>query len=451
MSRRRACRPIRLRRRPWLGTATILITAAALATAGISAVATASSPNARGAASAGHAASRHDVHLAHVTHMRAVSQFSGPRAASATLSSVAVTPADPSVPFGGTLQLTATGTYSDGTTMDLTKQAAWSSSGSAVTVSNTSGSQGLASGVSVGSATVTAALSGVSGSTLVTVTALVYAPGAIRHVIWIMMENHSASTIIGSSRAPYIHYLMAQYGLASNYLNIAHPSLPNYLGSVSGAPLSSLPLTDCTSCKQAGPSIFTQGETWKSYQESMTVPCKPFKSPDGLYVPRHNPALYYTSIPPATCKADDVPYPVLATDLAQNNLPAFSFITPNLADDMHNGPLTVSVGVGDTWLANNLPSMLSSPDYRAGTTAIFLTWDEGSGVGNVKGTDCIHSPTNASCQVALVVVSPYTTPGTIAPAAFNHYSLLGATEDLLGLPLLGQASVAPDLAPAFGM
>jgi phospholipase C len=265
------------------------------------------------------------------------------------------------------------------------------------------------------------------------------------------MENHSASTIIGSAKAPYINALVRGYGLAASYFNIAHPSLPNYLGAVSGQPLSSLPLTDCTNCKQAGSSIFTQGESWKSYQESMTVPCEPYKSPDGLYVPRHNPALYYTQIPAVTCKADDVPYPVLATDLAQNTLPAFSFITPNLVDDMHNGAVTASVGVGDTWLANHLPAILASPGYQAGTTVVFLTWDEGSGLGNVKGTDCINSPTNPSCRVALAVISPYGTPGTVASSTFTHYSLLRATEELLGLPLLGQAAVAPDIAPAFGL
>ena len=369
----------------------------------------------------------------------------------AVLTTLVVTPANPTVPVGSTVQLTATGTYSDGSSLDLTDQVVWSSSGSPVTVSNAAGSQGLASAVSVGSATLNATLSGITGSTPVTVSTRVFVPGAIHHVIWIMMENHSASTIIGSSKAPYINALVSAYGLAANYSNIAHPSLPNYLGAVSGQPLSSLPLTDCTSCKQAGPSIFTQGETWKSYQDSMTTPCRPYKSPDGLYVPRHNPALYYTQIPSATCKASDVPYPLLATDLAQNNLPAFSFITPNLIDDMHNGTLIGSVTPGDTWLAKNLPLILASPAYQAGTTAVFLTWDEGSGIGNVKGTDCINSATNPSCQVALVVISPYTTPGTAASATFNHYSMLRATEELLSLPLLGQAAVAPDLTAAFGM
>jgi phosphatidylinositol-3-phosphatase len=370
---------------------------------------------------------------------------------SPVLSSVALTPANSSVALGSTLQLTATGTYSDGSTLDVTTQAVWSSSGQSVSVSNALGSEGLASAASIGTATVSATLDGVVGGTGITATPRVYAPGSIQHVIWIMMENHSASTIVGSSAAPYINSLIGQYGLTTNYRNITHPSVPNYLGAVSGQPLSALPITDCTTCKQAGASIFTEGETWKSYQESMPGPCKRVKSLDGLYVPRHNPALYFTSILSATCKADDLPYTALASDLAQNTLPAFSLITPNLIHDMHNGSVTGSIPAGDGWLANNLPPILASQAYRSGTVAIFVTWDEGSGVGNVRGVDCINGPANPSCEVALLVVSQYTTPGTVATAAYDHYSMLLATDELLSLQPLGEAALAPDLAPAFGL
>ncbi len=90
------------------------------------------------------------------------------------LVSIAVTPANPSIAKGSNLALKATGAYSDGSTQDLTTQVTWSSSAPAVTVSNTSGSQGVVTGASVGSATVSAASTSapvVSGSTTITVTA----------------------------------------------------------------------------------------------------------------------------------------------------------------------------------------------------------------------------------------------------------------------------------------
>lgn len=92
-----------------------------------------------------------------------VSDGSGP---AASLQSIAVTPANATIASGRTSMLTATGTYSDGSSLDLTTQAAWSSSDSAkVTVSST----GLVTGLTYGSATITAALGGVSSSSVVRV------------------------------------------------------------------------------------------------------------------------------------------------------------------------------------------------------------------------------------------------------------------------------------------
>ena len=90
----------------------------------------------------------------------------------AALVSIAVTPAGP-VPLnqGTTVQLTANGTYSDATVVNITALATWTSgTPAAVTVSNLLGSQGLATAVAGGSSTVSATLDGVSASTVVTVT-----------------------------------------------------------------------------------------------------------------------------------------------------------------------------------------------------------------------------------------------------------------------------------------
>ncbi|HTR63122.1 MAG TPA: Ig-like domain-containing protein [Candidatus Binataceae bacterium] len=91
---------------------------------------------------------------------------------SAKLTSIEVTPAAPTIAKGTTVQLTATGQFSDGSTEDLTQAATWSSSaGSIATVSNTSGSQGLVTGVSPGTSTLAATFGGIAGSTQVAVTA----------------------------------------------------------------------------------------------------------------------------------------------------------------------------------------------------------------------------------------------------------------------------------------
>jgi uncharacterized protein YjdB len=91
--------------------------------------------------------------------------------AAVTLQGISVAPASASVPAGYKVQFRATGTYSDGSSYDVTARVAWSTSSTAVAiVSNKTGSQGLATGVSAGSATVFARMGGVAGSAVLTVT-----------------------------------------------------------------------------------------------------------------------------------------------------------------------------------------------------------------------------------------------------------------------------------------
>ncbi|TGM15454.1 hypothetical protein EHQ81_03395 [Leptospira selangorensis] len=82
----------------------------------------------------------------------------------AILETITITPSLPSVPRGRSLDLVATGTYSDGSWMDLTTQVTWGSNNtSVVAVDNASGKQGKATGVNVGQTNVTATLGGISG------------------------------------------------------------------------------------------------------------------------------------------------------------------------------------------------------------------------------------------------------------------------------------------------
>ena len=100
---------------------------------------------------------------------------SGPNAPQTVqLVSIGVTPANASIPNPGSRQFTATGVYSDHTTLDLTTSVTWSSSLTAVAaVSNATGTRGLASAQGTGTTTITATAVGglVSGSTSLTVTA----------------------------------------------------------------------------------------------------------------------------------------------------------------------------------------------------------------------------------------------------------------------------------------
>jgi hypothetical protein len=269
------------------------------------------------------------------------------------------------------------------------------------------------------------------------------------HVVWIWMENESYASIIGSTQAPpYINSVAAECGLATNYHNITHKSLPNYVGATSGLGYTGLHpfVGDCTpgpNCETAAKSIFAQGESWKAYEESMPSLCD--KTNIGNYLVRHNPPAYYTTL--STCATHDLSYSRLASDLAHSKLPAFSFVTPNKIDDMHSG----SIPAGDSWLSKNLPAILASPQYQNGSTVVFITWDEGEGGHKTVGEHCATNTTDVSCHVATLVISPSTHPGTQSATLFNHYSLLATAEQLLGLPKLGVAKSATTITAAFNL
>jgi hypothetical protein len=113
-------------------------------------------------------------------------------------------------------------------------------------------------------------------------------------------------------------------------------------------------------------------------------------------------------------------------------LAAFTLIVPNMCDNAHSCPLSAA----DEWLRTWVPKLTRTAAYRSGTTALFVTWDEGA--GGSEGERCAKYA--GSCHVATIVVSPSTRRGTFSDTYYTHYSLLKTTEQLLGLPLLGHAA-----------
>jgi hypothetical protein len=296
-------------------------------------------------------------------------------------------------------------------------------------------------------------------------------PGAYKHVIVIFEENNPYSSIYKSSAAPYINSVINQCGLATNYHNITHPSLPNYLAATTGATLAQLhtfytaPTADCTpsaTCEWKGNNIFEElnvrHRPWRGYAESMPSPCA--KANSGFYAPRHNPAVYDTDL--SNCATDDVPLGTTSSSRllrdfsSSSKAPAYATITPNLCHDMHGisgCPAGSLVTAGDNWLKLWLPKITATPVYRAGQTVIFITWDEGEPAsgGAQAGEACATNTTDQSCHVVTIVVAPSVKRGRKVSTLLNHYSLLKSSEDLLGLPEIGSAKTAKSMVKPFGL
>ncbi len=288
--------------------------------------------------------------------------------------------------------------------------------------------------------------SGTTTSTKTTTSSLTQSTAAppIKHIIIILMENEAYQQVIGSTSAPYENALASRYASAANYFALTHPSLPNYFALVAGDTFGVA--SDClpNQCSITGPTITSlldsHGLTWKEYAESMPVNCSQSDSADGLYVTKHNPFVYFSSITNNTgsgmtsqyCNSHVVSFSQFWTDLQTSNLPNYSFITPNICDDAHSCPLST----GDAWLSTVIPKITNSTSF--GSTAIFVTYDEGSG-----------STPNSPSQITCILVSPFAKQGFSSDVYYTHYSLLATVEAIFGLGNLGRndatATVMSDL------
>ena len=108
-----------------------------------------------------------------------------------TMTAIAVTPATASIAAGATQQFTATATYNDGSSGNVTTSVTWTSSSAAVATIATSG---VATAVAAGSSTVTASLSGISGAATLTVTA------ATKTLSSIAVTPATASIVAGATQ-----------------------------------------------------------------------------------------------------------------------------------------------------------------------------------------------------------------------------------------------------------
>ncbi|MGZ3615430.1 MAG: alkaline phosphatase family protein [Ktedonobacteraceae bacterium] len=271
-----------------------------------------------------------------------------------------------------------------------------------------------------------------------------------QHVFLIVMENHNWSDIKNSPSAPYINNtLLPTASYAEQYYNPPgnHPSEPNYLWLEAGTNFGISDDLDPVFNHQGTTQHFVTllsnaGFSWKSYQEGISGTDCPLTG-SGSYAPKHNPMVFFDDITntndsnSSNCISHIRPYTELATDLQQNTEPNYSFITPNLCNDMHDScaPLNDPVKQGDTWLSQNLPTILNSQAYMNGGI-VFITWDEGEGGDGPIGMIALSNNAKGG--------------GYSNTIQYTHSSTLRTLEEIFGVtPLLGDAANATDLSDLF--
>jgi acid phosphatase len=277
--------------------------------------------------------------------------------------------------------------------------------------------------------------------------------------VLVIEENHTFTEVYPNGM-PWLVAQGNKYGYSTNYRADTPGSAMDYLWLSSGSCHSTgscnpLPVGThdfgCTGdgCFDAAgnvnpitdDNIFRElgrvGLTWKVYAQGLPYSGDMKDFVAGSYVARHNPARWYSDvIDSAALQQNIVPFTQFAIDLAANQLPNYSIIIPDVDNDAHDG----TVAQADSFLANNVAPLLSSPSFQAGGDGLmFVTFDE-----------CDGAVGACPQQVYTAVIGPKVKPGTVSSTLYKHESTLRTILDALGVSVHpGASNTAPDMTDFF--
>jgi hypothetical protein len=297
---------------------------------------------------------------------------------------------------------------------------AWSAS------SGTIASNGLFQApTQVGDVTIRAINSQDSSQTATTTISIQSASAQATHIVLVMEENESYSSVVGQTSAwPNLNALISQGSLATDYYANTHPSIGNYLMLTTGQVLTN----DDTSTKvwnvdNLARRMLAANVSFKVYAEGITEGYTGGNT--GLYVVRHNPFALLSDVAGYQEVANSVisPFSDFATDLSNNQLPEFSLIIPNLDDDAHNGTSQQA----DSWLHANVIIPLTN-------TATFLPGGDGTliiGFDEAATSDTIYG----GGHIATVLWGPTVKTGYLqtTTTVYQHQNMLATWIQLIGL------------------
>jgi hypothetical protein len=102
------------------------------------------------------------------------------------------------------------------------------------------------------------------------------AAGHYDHIFVIVEENHGYTDVIGNNAAPNLNALASQYGIATNYDAVAHPSEPNYVALLGGSTFTVNSDNAYYVQQVAAPSLISELDhahvSWKAYLQSSPHP-----------------------------------------------------------------------------------------------------------------------------------------------------------------------------------
>jgi len=319
--------------------------------------------------------------------------------------------------------------------------------------------------------------------------------GPVKHVFVISLSSPGYDQAFGAqSQMPYLSATLRPQGvLLDHYAALDAGALPNGIAAISGQPPNAATKAGCPEYEAFTTAPNSKGvlsgagcvypvETqtiadqltiaqlgWRAYVGGMVDEAgKPANCvhPDpgepstaaqpGGYAASQNPFTYFHSLLDlGDCGENDVPLEELTKDLAKaENTPSYSFIAPTPCEGGTAGQCTPGAVEGaaaaDAFLSTWVPRILAAPAYKADGALViaFSAVNPASPDG--------PPPTGEGLRTGALVVSPFAQPGATDSGAYDTYSLLRSSEDLLGLEPLGLAagskvkSFAPSLTEQNG-
>ena len=352
---------------------------------------------------------------------------------SPTISSVSVACNPSTVATSAASQCTAnvqgTGSYSSAVT--------WTACGGSI---NSSGL--FTAPASAGSVTVTAtSTQDTTKSRQATITVELRTPPS-RHVVMVMEENQSYSTVVGNAGAwPDLNHLISEGALPTNYYADSHPSIGNYFMLTTGQLLTTDDnSTTVWNVDNIARRMLASGVSFRVYAEGISQGY--LGGNIGLYVIRHNPFAMLSDVADSSQVANECiwPFSQFAVDLANGTLPEFSFIVPDVDDDAHDG----TPQQADSWLQANVIGPLSN--YSA-----FEPNGDGILIVDVDEADTSDT-TYGGGHVSPVFWGPNVRVGytQTSNTVYQHESMLRTVMEALSLPNPpGDAATAPSMAEFF--
>ena len=313
--------------------------------------------------------------------------------------------------------------------------------------------------------------------------------GGLNHVFVIMLENHSKSSVLGDSNAPFINQLAQKYAVADNYYGVTHPSEPNYVAAISGSNwwINNDNPNNRFDHRNLVDELEAHHKSWAAYMEAM--PSTGYlgdywpSSGNPLYASKHNPFVLFTDIRNNPARLAHVkPYTDFASDLNSGHVPNFVWISPDQCNDMHGGVYGAVDGhpetpcpygsakddandaalkqKADAFVQQAVTTIMHSRAWT-GNSAIFIVTDENDYTGNSatggweSADGCCDSPVLPAGApdvpgwtggvyggglIPAVVVTTHGPRHFHSDTPYNHYSLLRTVEDAWGLARLGYTS-----------